>query len=141
MSTDLCGSWFADLTAAGFDPGLPTARLEEGVLAYLSPSDATAVLDTITATAVPGSTRAKAAMAPPRPDDETYQRMRVFVGASETPSAGVSGVDRENAYRLADQGWSVVFDNHDDLAAKYGRPNPESSAAAASAQYLTATRL
>ncbi len=141
VPTDLCGSWLADLTAAGFDPGLPTAWLEEGVLAYLSPSDATAVLDAITETATRGSKLAKAAMAPPPPDDETYKRMRAFVGGSATPSAGVSGVDRDNAYKLADQGWSVRFDNHDDLAAKYGRPNPTSPASRATAQYVTATRL
>lgn len=141
VPTDLRSTWFADLTSAGFDPTLPTAWLEEGVLAYLSPTDATAVLDTITQTAARGSKLAKTAMTPPRPDDETYRRMRAFVGASATPSAGVSGVDRDNALRLADNGWSVAFDNHDDLAARYGRPIPESSEAMPTSQYVTATRL
>lgn len=140
VATDLTGEWFADLVAAGFDTNLPTAWLEEGVLAYLSPSDATAVLEAITATSEPGSRLAKAAMPPPSPENETYQRMRSFVGASPEPSAGVSGVDRANAYRLGEQGWSLTIDSHADLAARYGRPVTEAPDAMARSEYVNALK-
>jgi methyltransferase (TIGR00027 family) len=140
VPTDLRGTWLADLTAAGFDRSLPTAWLEEGVLAYLPPDDATTVLDTITEITTSGSRLAKAAMSPPREDDETYRRMRAFVGGSGTPTAGVTGVDRDNAYRLGERGWRVTAQTHVDLAARYGRPVGDMTRAAGSGVYISAVR-
>lgn len=140
VPTDLTGEWFADLLAAGFDTDQPTAWLEEGVLAYLSPRHATAVLEAITATSKSGSRLAKTAMPPPRPEDETYQRMRSFVGASPQTSAGVSGVDRDNAYRLGEQGWTLSVDNHAELAARYARTVPDAPGVVVQGEYVRALK-
>ncbi len=141
VPTDLRGAWLADLTAAGYDRSRPTAWLEEGVLAYLPPENATAVLDTITEVTVAGGRLAKAAMPPPRENDETYQRMRTFVGGEGPPSAGVTGVDRENAYRLADHGWRLTVQTHADLATRYGRPGSDTRPAANTGEYISAERV
>ncbi|GAA3359229.1 SAM-dependent methyltransferase [Saccharopolyspora gregorii] len=135
VPTDLRGNWAADLTAAGFDPARRTAWLEEGVLAYLPPADATAVLDTITELSAPGSRLVKTAIA--APDDETYRRMREFVGRGAAPSAGESGVDQDNAHRLGDRGWRVEFHRHHDLARRWGRAAPEAD----SGGYASGVRL
>lgn len=141
VPTDLRAGWLPDLTAAGFDPGLPTAWLEEGVLAYLPPADATAVLDTITEISVPGSRLAKSAMPPPAEDDETYRRMRAFVGKGGRPSAGVTGVDRDNAHRLADRGWRVTVQAHADLAALHGPSGGDPTPTANTGEYISAVRV
>ncbi|MEU6131224.1 SAM-dependent methyltransferase [Saccharopolyspora sp. NPDC047091] len=135
VPTDLRGNWAADLAAAGFDPTRRTAWLEEGVLAYLPPADATAVLDTITELSPPGSRLAKTAIT--APDDETYRRMREFVGRGAAPSAGETGVDRDNAHRLDERGWRVDFHPHAELALRWGRAAPEAD----SGGYASGVRL
>lgn len=66
--------------------------------------------------------------------------MRSFVGTSPEPSAGVSGVDRANAYRLGEQHWSLTIDSHADLAARYGRPVTEAPDAQARPEYVNALK-
>jgi methyltransferase (TIGR00027 family) len=56
VDTDLRDDWVGALTMAGFDPSRPTAWLAEGLLMYLTPSQADALLSAISAASAPGST-------------------------------------------------------------------------------------
>ncbi|ATA29541.1 SAM-dependent methyltransferase [Mycobacterium lepraemurium] len=53
---DLRDDWPAALSAAGFDPAVPTAWLAEGLLIYLPPEAQDRLFDNITALSAPGST-------------------------------------------------------------------------------------
>ena len=55
VHADLAGSWTEPLTAAGFNPALPSAILVEGLLYYLDEASATRLLFTIERLAAPGS--------------------------------------------------------------------------------------
>lgn len=56
VGIDLREDWPAALTAAGFDPALPTAWLAEGLLIYLPPEAQDRLFDQITALSATGST-------------------------------------------------------------------------------------
>jgi methyltransferase (TIGR00027 family) len=56
VDTDLREDWMGALNAAGFGLSLPTAWLAEGLLMYLTPPQADALLSAITAASAPGST-------------------------------------------------------------------------------------
>jgi methyltransferase (TIGR00027 family) len=55
VDADLREDWPARLTAAGFQPDVPTAWLIEGLLVYLTPEDAANVLTEVTSLSAPGS--------------------------------------------------------------------------------------
>lgn len=55
VAADLTTDWVEPLRAAGFEPGLPTAWLVEGVLMYLTPQEGDALLATLTGLSAPGS--------------------------------------------------------------------------------------
>ena len=55
LAVDLRAEWGTTLSAAGFDPGQPTVWIAEGLLMYLSRTDADLLLDRITALSAPGS--------------------------------------------------------------------------------------
>jgi methyltransferase (TIGR00027 family) len=55
VSIDLREDWPAALRAAGFDPGVPTAWIAEGLLVYLPPEAQDRLFDAITALSAPGS--------------------------------------------------------------------------------------
>lgn len=55
VRADLAGSWTEPLTAAGFNPALPSAILVEGLLYYLDEASATRLLSTIERLAAVGS--------------------------------------------------------------------------------------
>ncbi|GHJ39269.1 SAM-dependent methyltransferase [Streptomyces sp. TS71-3] len=55
ISADLRGPWQEALTGAGFDPGLRTVWLVEGLFMYLSTENCDALLDRLTELSAPGS--------------------------------------------------------------------------------------
>jgi methyltransferase (TIGR00027 family) len=55
VPADLAGRWDAALLAAGFDVGIATLWVPEGLLTYLSAADTTRLLETVTALSAPGS--------------------------------------------------------------------------------------
>jgi methyltransferase (TIGR00027 family) len=55
VAVDLRGPWADALTGAGFDPGVPTGWLAEGLLPYLPGVDGDRLLATVTALSAPGS--------------------------------------------------------------------------------------
>ncbi|HEY1704704.1 MAG TPA: SAM-dependent methyltransferase [Trebonia sp.] len=52
---DLRTDWAAALTATGFDPAVPTAWLAEGIVIYLSPTEADQLFSRVTGLSAPGS--------------------------------------------------------------------------------------
>ncbi|MEU1076171.1 MULTISPECIES: SAM-dependent methyltransferase [unclassified Streptomyces] len=55
VAADLTANWPDALREAGFDPGLPTAWLVEGLLMYLSDEEGDALLSELSALSAPGS--------------------------------------------------------------------------------------
>ena len=55
VGIDLREDWPSALTAAGFDPAVPTAWLAEGLLIYLPPDAQDRLFDVVTAQSAPGS--------------------------------------------------------------------------------------
>ncbi|GAB3872795.1 hypothetical protein GCM10029964_011830 [Kibdelosporangium lantanae] len=55
MPVDLADDWVAPLRAAGFDPGLPTFWLAEGLVMYLAAAAVDRLLSTVTGLSAPGS--------------------------------------------------------------------------------------
>ncbi|MGA9373559.1 MAG: class I SAM-dependent methyltransferase [Mycobacterium sp.] len=55
VSVDLREDWPAALRDSGFDPGLPTAWIAEGLLVYLPPEAQDRLFDSISALSAPGS--------------------------------------------------------------------------------------
>ncbi|MEB3071873.1 class I SAM-dependent methyltransferase [[Mycobacterium] vasticus] len=74
VAIDLRQDWPAALTAAGFDPAVPTAWLAEGLLMYLPADGQDRLFDQITALSAPGS-RIAAETAGKHGSDERRQQM------------------------------------------------------------------
>jgi methyltransferase (TIGR00027 family) len=136
VPTDLRGDWQRHLRAAGFEAGLPTVWVEEGVLAYLPDDAVREVLATVTSLSAPGSRLAKSVVEPDL-QQPAYRKMRSFVGGAPDATAGVRGTERDLAFQLEGSGWRLTVRRHNDLARSYGRPTSDRDRAS----YLTATRV
>jgi methyltransferase (TIGR00027 family) len=117
VAADLTGDWLAALTAAGFDPGEPTAWLVEGLLVYLARDDARALLTALTGASASGSTLAfergsGAAAVTARDTDAVTSLWRDGAGA-------------DVAQWLAGLGWDVTVDNLGDVARALDRPTSQ----------------
>lgn len=120
VAADLRTDWAPALLAAGYEPDLPTAWVDEGVIPYLSQGEATEVATTITRLSAPGSefgtVRAKV--------DETQQRYRdlkrlVATGADDQPT--VRGLGPQAQDWLEHNGWRTEFRAWDEDVKLYGR--------------------
>ncbi|WP_433546980.1 SAM-dependent methyltransferase [Streptomyces sp. CA-294286] len=122
VRADLRDDWPTTLTAAGFDPGQPTAWLVEGLMMYLEPADNDLLVERIGALSAPGSRLAlehvNKAYTDLPPLRTVHERLRK-VGASwhatlENPQAWLDG-----------HGWTARVTPQTELAARHGRPVPE----------------
>lgn len=120
VAVDLRTDWAPALLAAGYDPDLPTAWVDEGVIPYLSQEEATAVVATITRLSAPGSefgtVRANV--------DESQQRYRdlkrlVATGSDDRPT--VRGLGPQAQDWLERIGWRTDFRAWDENVKPYGR--------------------
>ncbi|OBF62892.1 hypothetical protein A5753_14095 [Mycobacterium sp. 852002-51971_SCH5477799-a] len=120
VAADLRTDWAPALLAAGYDPDLPAAWIDEGVIPYLSQAEATEVAKTITRLSAPGSefgtVRAKV--------DETQQRYRdlkrlVATGADDRPT--FRGLGPQAQDWLEHNGWRTEFRAWDENVKLYGR--------------------
>jgi len=106
LAVDLRGDWPATLRAAGFDPALRTVWVAEGLLMYLSRSEADWLLTTMTALSAPGSRFASeyfnnawhdADIASDTLDDQDWAAWNLVRGAfrygpvTDTPAAWLTG--------------------------------------------------
>lgn len=139
VPVDLRGDWVSALAGAGFDSGLPTAWIAEGLLQYLSEEDKKLLLDTVHAQSAPGSRFAFDHM-----DTSADDREVVVEALDRIRSMGaefVATVD-DPAGWLTARGWTVTTDRVPALAVAYGRPLPDfMDPAAANATALCAAVL
>jgi len=118
--------WIDLLRAQGWNPGLPTCWLAEGLLVYLEPTARDHLLTTLARTSPPGS-RLGATLTSAR----RAEQVALF-------RSGVEGDPRE---WLESLGWQATVAKLPEVAGRYGRPVSEKAAAAASAILIDASAL
>ncbi|WP_326547868.1 class I SAM-dependent methyltransferase [Mycolicibacterium sp. ND9-15] len=132
VAIDLRYDWPAALTAAGFDPSLPTAWSAEGLLGYLPPEAQDKLLDTITELSAPGS-RVAVESGPSGIDEadrdkavarmqEAAQRWREHGFELDFAELVYLGDRNEAGAYLADRGWRVSRRTIGELLADNGLP-------------------
>ncbi|CAM3921196.1 SAM-dependent methyltransferase [Tsukamurella strandjordii] len=128
VPVDLRDDWPAALSAAGFDPGAPSAWLVEGLLPYL-PSDAQKLLfERIVTLAAPGSRVAvegqigKLDLDGFRAVQQKYSTPDNPLGDFDVTSLFVADAEREDpAEYLASEGWTVRREGGPvELGSRYG---------------------
>jgi methyltransferase (TIGR00027 family) len=120
VAVDLREEWPADLIGAGFDPELTTAWTAEGLLAYLSDTDARRLLTLVGDLSAPGNQLAFeyddfAA-------DSTLSQARAITGMEEVASMWEGGLTDRPDELLGANGWNVTKHDRVSLARSYGRP-------------------
>ncbi|NUP75208.1 MAG: SAM-dependent methyltransferase [Sinomonas sp.] len=122
VPVDLRDDWTGTIEAAGFDREASSAWLAEGLLIYLTPSDAATLLTRASGLSAPGSRLAfeHGGMASPA----------LLATTRDTPTMGQyaslwkGGLGAEAPDWLADHGWKPQIHDGAELAASYGRPAP-----------------
>jgi methyltransferase (TIGR00027 family) len=125
VAVDLRNDWATDLTSAGFDPGLPTAWLVEGLLIYLTNDEADRLLTVVDALSTPDSQVAfeytRSGMS------DLLHRAKGTPTMDKYSSLWRGGLAGDGATWLRDHGWQPTVHALADLAASYGRPLATSS--------------
>jgi methyltransferase (TIGR00027 family) len=134
VAVDLRDDWAAALTAAGFDPGQPTAWLAEGLLPYLPAEAQDRLFEMLTALSAPGSRVAVEAFSLGVTDSEVrrtarrarFERMRQRLGLDiDVETLTYQENDRADASEwLIAHGWQVTAVSNTDEMARLGRPIP-----------------
>jgi methyltransferase (TIGR00027 family) len=144
VAIDLRDDWPAALRDAGFDPGLPTAWIAEGLLIYLPPDAQDALLDNVTALSAPGSRIATEEMdMSSLPDDWTdklTERSRRIGSDINLAELFYMGERHTAGEYLAGKGWHArLLTTEAAFAAQGFTPDPETRAFEGdSSGYLTA---
>lgn len=134
VPVDLRDDWAAALTAAGFDPGRPTAWLAEGLLPYLPAEAQDRLFDILTGLSAPGSQVAVESFSLGAGDGEArrvarrarFDRMRRRLGLDiNVETLTYQESDRTDAADwLTEHGWRVDAVGNADEMARLGRPIP-----------------
>lgn len=124
VPADLRDDWADALQAAGFDPGVPTAWLVEGLLIYLSRESAEELLSTVTELSAPGS-RVSFEHRPAPARDHLLARVQATPGAERVTRLWLGGLGDRAPGWLRDHGWEPAVVSHAELAVQYGRPGDE----------------
>ncbi|MCX2930861.1 SAM-dependent methyltransferase [Mycobacterium sp. CVI_P3] len=129
IAVDLTGDWEQPLRAGGFDPELPTAWCAEGLIPYLPPGHADAMLDTITTLSAAGSRLAAdivtdieglaGQMATSRSFNERPSTLKVDIRAGETVATSTRP-DLSDYLEL--RGWRTESRAAPDLFELHGLP-------------------
>ena len=130
---DLREDWPTALNEAGFAPDEPTAWLAEGLLIYLSPEEAAALLTRVGDLSAPGSR-----LACERGDGVDWLREQAKEVPALARAVGLwkGGLGDETGDWLEGHGWSVEQHDLSSLAESYGRTPPDGSRSG----FLVATR-
>lgn len=129
VAIDLRQDWPAELIAAGFNPGCPTAWLAEGLLMYLPADAQDRLFAQLTALSAPGSRIAAESMGVHAPDRRERMRARF---ASIAEKAGIEPMDvteliyedpsrAEVADWLTANGWQAAAVDSQDEMDRLGR--------------------
>ena len=134
VQVDLRDDWAAALTAAGFDPGQPTAWLAEGLLPYLPAEAQDRLFEIVTGLSAPGSRVAVEAFSLGTADSEArrvarrarFDRMRQRLGLDiNVETLTYQESDRADAADwLTEHGWQVSAVSNADEMARLGRAIP-----------------
>ncbi|MEV4114788.1 SAM-dependent methyltransferase [Nonomuraea sp. NPDC049695] len=119
VATDLRLDWPRALREAGFEPGVPTAWLMEGILYALTPEAADGLLGRVTSVSAPGSVVTFDHL----PDNPALRAARAGISA-ELVNMWVGGPEGEPEPWLAKHGWTTQARDVCEVAAEYGRPAP-----------------
>jgi methyltransferase (TIGR00027 family) len=135
VQVDLRDDWAAALTAAGFDPGQPTAWLAEGLLPYLPAEAQDRLFDILTRLSASGSRVAVEAFSLGTADSEArrvarrarFDRMRQRLGLDiNVETLTYQESDRTDAAEwLTGHGWHVTAVSNTDEMARLGRGIPD----------------
>jgi methyltransferase (TIGR00027 family) len=123
VPADLRAGWPVALRGAGFDPGLPTAWLAEGLLPYLTAATEQALFGDVDELSAAGS-RLCAEYAPDPAALLDRGALRQVRGENSTVDMGrliQAGPRPDPAVRLAGLGWTVTAEPATATAARYGR--------------------
>lgn len=134
VAVDLRDDWSTALTAAGFEPGLPSAWTAEGLLAYLSNDDAVRLLTAVGELSTDGSRLSFEY--DDFADDSTLSRLRAMPDMHEVAAMWEGGLVEPPREWLTGHGWQVDTDDRETLARSYGR----ALADAATGGFVSATR-
>jgi methyltransferase (TIGR00027 family) len=134
VQIDLRDDWAAALTAAGFDPGQPSAWLAEGLLPYLPAEAQDRLFEILTGLSAPGSRFAVEAFSVGAADNEArraarrarFDRIRHRLGLDiNVETLTYQDSDRADALEwLTEHGWRVTAVSNADEMARLGRPIP-----------------
>jgi methyltransferase (TIGR00027 family) len=134
VQVDLRDDWAAALTAAGFDPGQPTAWLAEGLLPYLPAEAQDRLFEILTGLSAPGSRFAVEAFSLGAADNDArrvarrarFDRIRQRLGLDiNVETLTYQEGDRADAAEwLTEHGWQVTAVSNADEMERLGRPIP-----------------
>ncbi|WP_290052001.1 class I SAM-dependent methyltransferase [Amycolatopsis solani] len=148
-AADLRDDWTTAVSAAGFDPDLPTAWSAEGLLGYLPPEAQDRLLDTVTALSAPGSRVATESRPNPAPgDDEKTKtgldrlsaRWRAHGFDLDHAALRYFGARTEAAPYLTGLGWTVTGRSVRDLFTAYGFPIGDDELRMGGVRYISGLR-
>ncbi|MEU7208940.1 class I SAM-dependent methyltransferase [Streptomyces sp. NPDC044989] len=144
VGIDLRADWAGALTAAGFDPMIPTVWLVEGLLFYLPRAAETALIDTVDRLSAPGSTLAYEVKL--EKDLMAYRDSPLYTCTRR--QLGIDLLDLfsreprpDSAARLTGRGWTVSVHTPFDFTRLHGRgPLPEENDALGGNRWVFADR-
>ncbi|MEV0465692.1 class I SAM-dependent methyltransferase [Nocardia tengchongensis] len=127
VAVDLRDDWPAALTAAGFDPGQPTAWSAEGLLPFLPGPAHDALFERIDALSAPGSSVATDEFSRGLALRDFADTEEKFFGSNPFGNLDVSDLLYDDTRAdpgdwLSRHGWSVHITTPVDLAAAYAHP-------------------
>ncbi|MDT7805962.1 MAG: hypothetical protein QOI78_9395 [Actinomycetota bacterium] len=128
VPADLREDWASALREAGFDPGVPTAWLAEGLLVYLSYEDADKMLTTVSELSAPGS-RVSFEHRPTDTADGLLARARATPTGERVTRLWLGGLGGRAPEWLREHGWEPTAHTRAELAAGYGRSTSEDEGA------------
>ena len=132
---DLRDDWTGPLAGAGFDPGVPTGWLAEGLLPYLTGAESDRFRAALTALSTPGSRLVFDHLDPRAADRPAIRETSAAIRHSA--GAELSTMD-DPAGWLAEDGWRAETHRIPDLGPRYCRPLPaDGDVVAANVMVLT----
>jgi methyltransferase (TIGR00027 family) len=124
VPVDLRGDWPSALRQRGFDPGVPTAWLVEGLLIYLSAADTTRLLETLTQLSAPGSRLSFEQSTLTSTPDTLPALLRQADEGAAVSRLWQGGLGEDGAAWLRQRGWTTSTTDRVELARTYGREIP-----------------